>query len=115
MVNRLGPPPACPLTSLPLAIPHAHRPPTTTRPPLLTAPTAAVKVATFLTMPSSEPLVTANRAAQEAHMGAVRDAFLARSEALAAVVGMLAEPLAKHPRMDQRDAALVQLVVAFLK
>ena len=45
---------------------------------------------------------------------AVREAFLAR-DALAAVVGMLAEPLGRHPRMDERDAALVQLVVAFLK
>lgn len=33
-----------------------------------TVPRCAVKVATFLTMPSSEPLVTTNRAAQEAHM-----------------------------------------------
>ncbi len=31
-------------------------------------PCAAVKVATFLTMPSSEPLVTTNRSAQEEHM-----------------------------------------------
>ena len=47
-------------------------------------------------------------------MVAVREAFLAQ-DALAAVVGMLADPLARHPRMDERDAALVQLVIAFLK
>ncbi|KAL4422339.1 hypothetical protein ABPG75_008536 [Micractinium tetrahymenae] len=74
----------------------------------------ALKVATFLTMPSSDPLVTTNRAQQEQHMQAVREAFLAQ-DALAAVVGMLAEPLARHPRMDERDAALVQLVMAFLR
>lgn len=45
---------------------------------------------------------------------AVREAFLAQ-DALAAVVGMLAEPLGRHPRMDERDAALVQLVIAFLR
>lgn len=45
---------------------------------------------------------------------AVREAFLAQ-DALAAIVGMLAEPLARHPRMDERDAALVQLVMAFLR
>ena len=48
------------------------------------------------------------------HVQAVREAFLAQ-DALAAVVGMLAEPLARHPRMDEKDAALVQLVIAFLK
>ena len=45
---------------------------------------------------------------------AVREAFLAQ-DALAAVMGMLAEPLSRHPRMDERDAALVQLVIAFFK
>jgi hypothetical protein len=45
---------------------------------------------------------------------AVREAFLAR-DALAAVVGMLAEPLGRHPRMTEQDAALVQLVIAFFK
>ncbi len=49
-----------------------------------------------------------------ARLQAVREAFLAQ-DALAAVVGMLAEPLSRHPRMDERDAALVQLVIAFLK
>ena len=37
-------------------------------PPCPSTDTAAVKVATFLTMPSSEPLVTTNRAKQEEHM-----------------------------------------------
>lgn len=182
---------------------HAH-PVNVAVPPLtgttgLPCPASAVKVATFLTMPSSEPLVTTNKALQEEHMQvrlcsvfclfagqesggghvttnwalqeehmqvgragpmpeprlrrgldpvtclpctpvchcnslrggaldalaptvvapfpapqAVREAFLAQ-DALAAVVGMLAEPLARHPRMDEKDAALVQLVIAFLK
>ncbi|KAL4855933.1 Protein timeless [Chlorella vulgaris] len=61
----------------------------------------ALKVATFLTMPSSNLL-------------AVREAFLAQ-DALAAVVGMLAEPLSRHPKMDERDAALVQLAITFFK
>jgi len=30
-------------------------------------------------------------------------------------VGMLAEPLARHPRMNDQDVALVQLVIAFLR
>lgn len=51
---------------------------------------------------------------QRLPLQAVREAFLAQ-DALAAVVGMLAEPLGRHPRMDERDAALVQLVIAFLK
>eukprot|EP00887_Chlorella_sp_A99_P001979 scaffold18.g1979.t1 len=74
----------------------------------------ALKVCTFLTMPSSEPHLTQLRAKQEAHMQAVREAFLAQ-DALAAVVGMLAEPLSRHPRMTDQDAALVQLVIAFLR
>ena len=45
---------------------------------------------------------------------AVREAFLAQ-DALAAVVGMLAEPLSRHPRMSEQDAALTQLVITFLK
>ncbi|PSC68202.1 calcium-translocating P-type PMCA-type [Micractinium conductrix] len=75
----------------------------------------ALKVATFLTMPPSHPLVTTNRAQQEEHMQGVREAFLASEDALAAVVGMLAEPLSRHPRMNEQDTALVQLVITFLR
>ena len=45
----------------------------------------------------------------------VREAFLASEDALAAVVGMLAEPLSRHPRMNEQDTALVQLVITFLR
>ena len=44
----------------------------------------------------------------------MREAFLAQ-DALAAVVGLLAEPLSRHPRMSDADTALVQLVITFLR
>jgi hypothetical protein len=34
---------------------------------------------------------------------------------LAVVVGLLAEPLSRHPKMDNKDAALVQLAIAFFR
>jgi hypothetical protein len=46
-------------------------------------------------------------------MAAVREAFLAK-DALAAVVGLLAEPLSRHPKMTERDGTLVELVITFL-
>ncbi len=36
-------------------------------------------------------------------------------DALAAVAGLLAEPLSRHPRMSASEAALVQLVITFLR
>lgn len=42
--------------------------------------------------------------------------FAARKQdALAVVVGLLAEPLARHPRMREEDIVMVQLVITFLR
>ena len=38
-----------------------------------------------------------------------------QQEALAVVVGLLAEPLSRHPRMREEDAVMVQLVITFLR
>ena len=51
---------------------------------------------------------------QVASMQAAKEAFLAQ-DALAVVTALVAEPLARHPRMSQQDAMLVQLVITFLR
>ena len=64
-------------------------------------------------MPSSEP-DSANPAKQAQYMLQVCDAFLAR-DALAVIVGLLADPLSRHPKMTDKDTALVELVITFLR
>ena len=44
----------------------------------------------------------------------VCEAFLSE-DAIAAIVTLLAEPLSKHPNMDDKDSALVELVITFLR
>lgn len=44
----------------------------------------------------------------------VCEAFLAQ-DALVVIIGLIVEPLARHPRMTDRDSALVELVIAFLR
>ena len=51
---------------------------------------------------------------QAERMQQVCEAFLAQ-DALAVIVGLLAEPLSRHPRMNDRDTALVELVTTFLR
>lgn len=51
---------------------------------------------------------------QAERMQQVCEAFLAQ-DALAVIVGMLAEPLSRHPKMTDRDTALVELVITFLR
>jgi len=64
-------------------------------------------------MASSEP--NTERPSQQAtHMQQVCEAFLAQ-DALAVIVGMLAEPLSRHPKMTDKDTALVELVITFLR
>ncbi len=41
-------------------------------------------------------------------MQTIREAFLSR-DALAVIVGLLADPLSRHPRMKDQDALLVQV------
>lgn len=64
-------------------------------------------------MPSPEQ-ETANPAKQAAYMQQVCDAFLAQ-DALAVIVGLLADPLSRHPKMTDKDTALVELVITFLR
>lgn len=47
-------------------------------------------------------------------MRQVCEAFLSEN-AIAAIVTLLAEPLSKHPSMDDKDSALVELVITFLR
>lgn len=47
-------------------------------------------------------------------MQQVCEAFL-EENAIAVVVTLLAEPLSRHPRMTDKDTALVELVVTFLR
>ncbi|KAG7667153.1 hypothetical protein NADE_003050 [Nannochloris sp. 'desiccata'] len=73
----------------------------------------ALKVCVYLTMASSEPN-TERSSQQSTHMQQVCEAFLAQ-DALAVIVGMLAEPLSRHPKMTDKDTALVELVITFLR
>lgn len=72
-----------------------------------------VKVCTHLTMPSKE---TSKKllSHQSMYMRQVCEAFLSE-DAIAAIVTLLAEPLSKHPNMDDKDSALVELVITFLR
>ncbi|KAK9804992.1 hypothetical protein WJX73_009460 [Symbiochloris irregularis] len=72
----------------------------------------ALKVVTFLTMPIEPD--SSNKPFQLAAMQTTKEAFLAQ-DALAVVTALVAEPLARHPRMTQQDALLVQLVITFLR
>jgi Timeless protein len=42
------------------------------------------------------------------------EAFLAQ-DALTVIVGLVADPLARHPRMSEEDGLIVQLVIAFVR
>eukprot|EP00890_Picochlorum_soloecismus_P004580 jgi/Picsp_1/5122/NSC_02485-R1_timeless family protein len=73
----------------------------------------ALKVCTHLTMPSKE--TSKNLLShQSLYMRQVCEAFLSE-DAIAAIVTLLAEPLSKHPNMDDKDSALVELVITFLR
>ena len=64
-------------------------------------------------MRSSEP-DSIQPAQQALYMQHVCEAFLAQ-DALAVIVGLLAEPLSRHPKMTDKDTALVELVITFLR
>jgi hypothetical protein len=76
------------------------------------SPTPAVKVLAYLTMPvdpsSDRPHL------QAAHMRATKAALL-DADALAALVGLLAGPLSRHPDMAEEDRLAVQLVLTFMR
>jgi hypothetical protein len=89
---------------------HRPPPPVTPPPPPHTHTHTHTSNCSTLTRSTPPPRAPSTHTQPQA----VREAFLAQ-DALAAVVGMLAEPLGRHPRMNDQDAALVQLVIAFLK
>lgn len=64
-------------------------------------------------MPASGPRAGEPTQEQQ-HAQQVCEAFLAR-DALAVIVSLVADPLSRHPRMSERDVALVQLVITFLR
>lgn len=72
----------------------------------------ALKVATWMTMPL-EP-GSDNPALQLRNMQNVREAVLA-GDTLKVIFGLLAAPVAHHPRMSEQEASLVQLVVCFAR
>lgn len=51
---------------------------------------------------------------QAEYMQLVKEAFMEK-DAMAVIVGLVAEPLAKHPRMTEADGLIVQLVITFIR
>lgn len=51
---------------------------------------------------------------QGEYMQLVKEAFMER-DAMAVIVGLVAEPLSRHPRMSEADALIVQLVITFIR
>ncbi|KAK9830387.1 hypothetical protein WJX72_011470 [[Myrmecia] bisecta] len=72
----------------------------------------ALKVVTFMTMPVDA--LSDNRTLQVEYMQQVKEAFLGQ-DAMAVVVGLVADPLGRHPRMNEKDVLIVQLVIAFIR
>lgn len=73
----------------------------------------AVKVCTHLTMPASE--IAPSLVARQCRMvQMVCEAFLS-DHAIEVIVTLLAEPLSRHPKMNDRDVSLVELVIIFLR
>jgi len=63
---------------------------------------------------ASDEAATKHATLQAERMQQVCEAFLAQ-DALAVIVGLLAEPLSRHPKMTDTDTALVELVISFLR
>ncbi|GIL56078.1 hypothetical protein Vafri_11513, partial [Volvox africanus] len=72
----------------------------------------AVKVLTYLSMPVDPS--TAQPNVQEGYVRDVKEAML-QQDALVAVLGLVAEPLAAHPRMSPEQQGAVQLVMVLLR
>ena len=72
----------------------------------------ALKILTFLTMPvdpTSDLLHT-----QCKYLMRIKECFLA-NDALAVIVGLLSRPLARYPRLSEKDILVVQLVLTFIR
>lgn len=74
----------------------------------------ALKVCTHLTMPSQD---IARHLVGKQHLmiQQVCEAFTQNDGAIEVIVTLLAEPLSRHPKMSDRDASLVELVIVFLR
>ena len=58
---------------------------------------------------------TVHRAMLQAeNMQLVKEAFMEK-DAMAVIVGLVAEPLGRHPRMTEADGLIVQLVITFIR
>lgn len=74
----------------------------------------ALKVCTHLTMPSHD--IARNLVNKEHEMiQQVCEAFTQTDGAIEVIMTLLAEPLSRHPKMSDRDASLVELVIVFLR
>ena len=51
---------------------------------------------------------------QAEYMQLVKEAFMEK-DAMAVIVGLVAEPLSRHPRMSESDGLMVQLVITFIR
>ena len=51
---------------------------------------------------------------QAEYMQLVKEAFMEK-DAMAVIVGLVAEPLSRHPRMSEADGLIVQLVITFVR
>ena len=47
-------------------------------------------------------------------MQLVKEAFMEK-DAMAVIVGLVAEPLSRHPRMTEADGLIVQLIITFMR
>lgn len=51
---------------------------------------------------------------QADYMQLVKEAFMEK-DAMAVIVGLVAEPLSRHPRMTEADGLIVQLIITFIR
>ena len=51
---------------------------------------------------------------QAEYMQLVKEAFMEK-DAMAVIVGLVAEPLSRHPRMTEADGLIVQLIITFMR
>ena len=51
---------------------------------------------------------------QAEYMQLVKEAFMEK-DAMAVIVGLVAEPLGRHPRMTEADGLIVQLIITFIR
>ncbi|KAL0032107.1 hypothetical protein WJX77_005423 [Trebouxia sp. C0004] len=72
----------------------------------------ALKVLTYLTMPIDP--ASENKMMQAEYMQLVKEAFMEK-DAMAVIVGLVAEPLSRHPRMTEADGLIVQLIITFIR